>query len=168
MCFQIIGVIASIAGSIIQASAISAQAQAQADFQNYQIEVQNRQLQEEKDLAYIESVNTEITRREKARQMSANNAAITSGFLMGGTSRSVDALEAYNKEKLRTDVQLLRLNNQVINQRISDQIAVNNVSGMYARWNAKTTASAAWAGALFSSIGSIAKVGVTQNAYGYG
>lgn len=165
MCFAVIGVIASIAGSVIQASAASAQANAQADFQNYQIEVQNRQLQEDKDLAFIEAKNTEIDRREAARRMVANNAAVTAGYTRGGENRSAIALDKYNDDKTRTDVSLIRLNNTYTNARIADQIAVNNVSGMYARWNASVTGAAAWGGAIASGLGSIANYGQSVSRY---
>lgn len=167
MCFQIIGVIASLAGSLIQASATAAQAQAQADFQQYQIDIQNRQLQEDKDLAYIDSKETEIDRREAARVARAHNQAVTAGYTLGGESRSAQALEKYNDEKLRTDVSLLRLNNTYINARIADQIAVNNTTAFYARWNAKTTSAAAFGGAIFAGLGAFAKLGASQNKFGF-
>jgi hypothetical protein len=166
MCFEILGVIASLAGSFISASAQAAQAQAQADFQNYQIQVQNRQLQEEKDMAYIDARNTEIARIQKARALAANNAAVTAGYLMGGESRSADALQSYNDAALKKDISLLRLNNVYVNQRIADQIAVNNVAGEYARWNAGVTGQAAFAGAIFGGLKTISGAFSSNSAFG--
>lgn len=166
MCFMLLGLIVGVVGAVVQASATAAQAQAQADYQNYQIELQNRQLEEEKDLAFIESANTEIQRRDAARRAWANNQAVTAGYLFGGESRSAEALDEYNERKLRTDVSLIRLENTYTNARIADQIALNNVTGMYAQWNANTTASAAWAGALTSSIGAVANYGASASRYG--
>lgn len=166
MCFQIIGLIAGILGSFIQASAVSAQAQAQADYQNYQIELQNRQLKEEKDLAFIESANTEIQRRDASRRAWANNQAVMAGYTFGGESRSAEALDKYNERQLKTDVSLIRLENTYTNARIADQIALNNTTGMYARWNANVASKAAFGTAFVKSVGDIAAFGASQSRYG--
>ena len=163
---MILGLIASLVGSFISAGAQSAAAQNQAAWTKYETDIKNRQLEEEKDLAFIEAAERNRQVRAAYEQQRARNLAVATGNTGGGESRSLSALQTYNQQEANRQISFSNLRAATFGQRVADQMAINDGQAQFAQSQANITSGAAFAGAAVSSVGALARFGQTQAAYG--
>jgi hypothetical protein len=156
----------SAVGGFVQAGQAAAAAESQAEWRNYQIEVQNRQLAEDAELTRIQALEVENQRREKSRKLMAANEAFLAGSGVGESRSFLQGVVPAEEFGLRQDVAALRLQSATQISRIADQIAINKAEGQFARATASMTASNAFTNAAFNAAGSIAKGVYTYDRYG--
>jgi len=156
----------SAVGGFVQAGQAAAAAESQAEWRNYQIEVQNRQLAEDAELTRIQALEVENQRREKSRKLMAANEAFLAGSGVGESRSFLQGVVPTEELGLRQDVAALRLQSATQISRIADQIAVNKAEGQFARATASMTASNAFTNAAFNAAGSVAKGVYTYNRFG--
>jgi hypothetical protein len=142
-------------GGFVSAAGQSAMAQSEADWRNYQLEVQNRQLAEDQELTRIQALETENKRLDQ-------NEAFLAGSGVGESRSFLQGVEPQGERALRQDVASLRLQSATQINRIADQIAVNKAEGQFARARADLTSSYAYTNAAFNAASSI-----TRGAYLY-
>lgn len=150
----------SAVGGIAQAGMASAAAESEAAFRNYQIEIQNRQLEEDKRQAEIQALQQENARQEAARRARAANEAFIASSGVGDNISFLQGAEVVADQNLRRDVASMRLNAAIGQNRIADQIMVNKAEGQFATVKAGMTSQAAWTGAITNTVGS-----ALSNAY---
>lgn len=150
----------SAAGGMAQAGMASAAAESEAAFRNYQIEIQNRQLEEDKKQAEIQALQQENARQEASRRARAANEAFIASSGVGENISFLQGAEVVADENLRRDVASMRLNAVIGQSRIADQIMVNKAEGQFATAKASMTSQAAWTGAITNTVGS-----ALSNAY---
>ena len=153
----------SAVGGFVQASGQAAAAQSEADWRNYQIEVQNRQLSEDAELTRIQALETENKRLDQNRRLRAANEAFLAGSGVGESRSFLQGVEPQSERFLRQDVASLRLQSGTQINRIADQIAVNKAEGQFARARADMVSSTAFTNAAFSAAGSAAKGAYTYS-----
>ena len=144
-------------GAFVGAAGQSAIAQSEADWRNYQIDIQNRQLAEDAELTRIAALETENARLDQNRRLRAANEAYIAGSGVGESRSFLQGVEPQGERALRQDVASLRLQSATQINRIADQIAVNKAEGQFARARADLTSSYAYTNAAFSAAGSIAR-----------
>jgi hypothetical protein len=149
-------------GGFVSAAGQSAMAQSEADWRNYQLEVQNRQLAEDQELTRIQALETENKRLDQNRRLRAANEAFLAGSGVGESRSFLQGVEPQGERALRQDVASLRLQSATQINRIADQIAVNKAEGQFARARADLTSSYAYTNAAFNAASSI-----TRGAYLY-
>jgi len=152
----------SAVGGAVQAGQASAAAESEAAFRNYQIEIQNRQLAEDKKQAEIQALQQENARQDASRRARATNEAFIASSGVGENISFLQGADVVAEKNLRTDVASLRLNAVIGQNRIADQIMVNKAEGQFATAKAGMTSQAAWTGAVTSTVGS-----ALSNAYRY-
>ncbi len=152
----------SAVGGIAQAGMASAAAESEAAFRNYQIEIQNRQLEEDKKQAEIQALQQENARQEAARRARATNEAFIASSGVGENISFLQGAEVVADQNLRRDVASMRLNAAIGQSRIADQIMVNKAEGQFATVKAGMASQAAWTSAVTGTIGS-----ALSNAYRY-
>jgi len=150
----------SAVGGAVQAGQASAAAESEAAFRNYQIEIQNRQLEEDRKQAEIQALQQENARQEASRRARASNEAFIASSGIGENISFLQGAEVAAEKNLRTDVASLRLNAAIGQNRIADQITVNKAEGQFATAKAGMTSQAAWTGAITNTVGS-----ALSNAY---
>ena len=150
----------SAVGGAVQAGQASAAAETQAAFRNYQIDIQNRQLEEDKKQAEIQGLQQENARQDASRRARAANEAFIASSGVGENISFLQGAETVADENLRRDVASLRLNTAIGQNRIADQIMVNKAEGQFATAKAGMTSQAAWTGAITNTVGS-----ALSNAY---
>jgi len=141
MCFELIGVALSIAGSFMQAQMQAQIAQQQAKIQAMQlkVEIENENI---KSMADMNDRTTEWLRAE-----SANKAAISASGL--GSNISYDqGIAPYNKKVAYTDLARRGFERDQVVGRKRFEIKV-------AQWEANTTARSAYMTAAADSLGAI-------------
>lgn len=150
----------SAVGGAVQAGQASAAAESEAAFRNYQIDIQNRQLEEDKKQAEIMGLQQENARQDASRRARAANEAFIASSGVGQNISFLQGADVVADENLRRDVASLRLNTTIGQNRIADQIMVNKAEGQFATAKASMTSQAAWTGAITNTIGS-----ALSNAY---
>jgi hypothetical protein len=139
------------AGNFVQAGQQAAMAKSEADWQNYQLEIQNRQLSTDRKLQEINAAQVEAKRRDEARMLRASNEAF---IAQSGVSQNISFLEGINPaadRALRSDIGSLRLNLSSETNRIADQIMVNKAQAEFGMGRAKVIGANAYTNAAFSS-----------------
>jgi len=166
MCDPVTLLIASTAvsaiGGVAQAGMTSAAAESEAAFRNYQIEIQNRQLEEDKKQAEIQALQQENARQEASRRARATNEAFIASSGVGENISFLQGADVVAEENLRRDVASMRLNAVIGQNRIADQITVNKAEGQFATARAGMTSQGAYIGAV-TNVASTA----LSNAYRY-
>jgi len=150
----------SAVGGAVQAGQASAAAESEAAFRNYQIEIQNRQLAEDKRQAEIQGLQQENARQEASRRARAANEAFIASSGIGENISFLQGAETVADENLRRDIASLRLNTAIGQNRIADQIMVNKAEGQFATAKAGMISQGAWTGAITNTVGS-----ALSNAY---
>ena len=164
MCVSVLvaSTLISAAGQAVQASQASAAADAEADYRNYQLGVQNEQLAEDRKLTELQALEAESQRRDRAREIRAANEAFTAGSGVGESRSFLQGAGAAGEQALRKDITNIRLQGSVATGRITDQIGVNRVEAQFARDRASMIGQQARAGAVIGTLTSAA-----TNAYRY-
>lgn len=152
----------SAVGSGVQYAQASAAAQTEADFRNYQLGVQNRQLEEDRKLAELQALETENQRRDRAREIRAANEAFIAGSGVGESRSFLQGAAEAGDEALRKDITGIRLQGSVATGRITDQIAVNRVEAQFAQQRASMIAGQSAASSAFGFANTL-----STNAYRY-
>jgi hypothetical protein len=147
-------------GGAAQAGMASAAAESEAAFRNYQIEIQNRQLEEDKKQAEIMGLQQENARQDASRRARAANEAFIASSGIGENISFLQGAEVVADQNLRRDVASLRLNTAIGQNRIADQIMVNKVEGQFATVKAGMTSQNAYISAATNTISS-----ALSNAY---
>jgi hypothetical protein len=164
MCVSLLvaSTLVSAVGGAVQYAQTSAAAESEAAFRNYQLDVQNKQLEEDRRLAELQALETENQRRDRAREIRAANEAYTAGSGVGENRSFLQGSGVAADAALRQDITNIRLQGSVARGRITDQIGVNRVEQQFAMQRASMIGSQAASSAIFGTIGS----GIT-NAYRY-
>jgi len=150
----------SAVGGAVQAGQASAAAESEAAFRNYQIEIQNRQLEQDKKQAEIQGLQQENARQDASRRARAANEAFIASSGIGENISFLQGAETVADENLRRDIASMRLNTIIGQNRIADQIMVNKAEGQFATAKAGMVSQGAWTGAITNTIGS-----ALSNAY---
>jgi len=166
MCVSLLiaSAVVSTVGGFVQAGARSAAAEGEANWRNYQIEVQNRQLAAEKELVRIQAMQAETKRLEEQRITAARNEAFVAGSNILYNRAAFD-IQKKSQENVRKDIAALRLNEATTVSRIADQIAVNRAEGQYMRDRAGLISDAAYVDAAFSGMSSMLSAGYKADYY---
>jgi len=138
----------SAVGGVAQAGMTSAAAESEAAFRNYQIEIQNRQLEEDKKQAEIQALQQENARQDASRRARATNEAFIASSGIGENISFLQGAEVVADQNLRRDIASMRLNAAIGQNRIADQIMVNKVEGQFATARAGMTSQGAYIGAI--------------------
>jgi len=166
MCVSLLiaSALVSTVGGFVQAGAQAAAAEGEANWRNYQLEIQNRQLEAEKELTRIQASQAETNRLEEQRRTRARNEAFVagSGILY---NRAFFDIEKESDKNVRKDIAALRLNEATTVSRIADQIAVNRAESSYMTQRAGLIGSAAYANAAFSGMSSMLSAGYKTQYY---
>ena len=149
-------------GGFAQAGMTAAAAESEAAFRNYQLEMQNRQLAEDKKQAEIQAIQQENARQDAARRARATNEAFIASSGVGENISFLQGADVVAEKNLRQDVASMRLNAAIGQNRIADQIMVNKAEGQFAIARAGMTSQAAYTGAAVNAISS-----GLSNAYRY-
>ena len=142
------------AGAIAGAAATSAAAQTENNFRQYQLNIQNKQLETDAKLAEVNASQVELQRREEARRLRASNEAFLAGSGVGTSFSFLEGSSVAADRALRNDVASLRLNLGVNTNRIADQIAVNRAEGQFSKARADQTSQSAYMNAAFDTASS--------------
>jgi NCAIR mutase (PurE)-related protein len=159
------GAAMSATSSLVGAAATSAAAQSEADWRNYQLDVQNKQLKDEQEMTMLKAQQTEAARLEQERRLRASNEAWVAATGVGENKSYLEGAEKYNDRQARQDIATLRLNSADQINRIADQIAVNKAEGQFAYGKAAMTSSAAWATGALNAGSSLLKGYGTYSYY---
>jgi hypothetical protein len=154
--FLIASTLISSVGGFVSASGQAAAAQSEAEWRNYQLDVQNRQL-EDAELTRIQALEVENKRLDQSRRLRAANEAFLAGSGVGESRSFLQGVEPQGERALRSDVASLRLQSATQINRIADQIAVNKAEGQFARGSAAMAGNIAYTNAAFNAAGSIAR-----------
>lgn len=154
----------STTGAFVAAGQTAAAAEGEANFRNYQIGEQNKQLEEDRKLVQLQALEQENARRDRSRQIKATNEAFLAG---SGVSESLsfEAIDQAANKALSTDIQNIRLSGQVSSARLADQIAVNRVEQQFQKTRASQIATQAYTGAVFQSASSALRNYATADYY---
>jgi hypothetical protein len=162
LMLMVASTVVSAVGGMAQAEMTSAAAESEAAYRNYQIEIQNRQLAEDKKQAEIQALQQENARQDASRRARATNEAFIASSGVGENISFLQGAEVVADQNLRRDVASMRLNAAIGQNRIADQIMVNKTEGQFATAKAGMTSQGAYIGAV-TNIASTA----LSNAYRY-
>lgn len=145
---------AALASSAVGTAVSISTANANKKMQQYQLDVQKKQLNEEREIAKLQAQEAEVARLEEfRRQRAANLSAIAAS----GVGQNISFLQgiAPAEEKARNlDLRNIRLGNLTQSNRIADQIKVNRLSFDTAGVNARN----AVIGAVSGFVGDAASI----------
>lgn len=144
----------STTGAFVQAGQQAAVAKSEADWQKYQLDIENKQLEADRKLQEANAAQVEAKRREDARKLRASNDAFIAGSGVGTNISFMEGIDPAAERALRSDISSLRLNTAAQTNRIADQIMVNKAQAEFGMGRARITAANAYTNALFSSAAS--------------
>ncbi len=158
---------ASAAASGLKGTSDIMAAKAETKATRLETAAKNAALQEEADLAYIESLQAVNRRADEARKLHASNLAYVA--TSGGTNRSfTQGIAPENQRVLDRDIASLRLNERSQRKRIADTIKLNKANVEIAKTNESFAYLNAGAN-LIGATGSSAISGIDRiNTYGTG
>jgi hypothetical protein len=139
------------AGNFVGAAMTASAAAAENEFRQYQLDIQNKQLEQDQKLAEANAAQVEAQRRQEARRLRATNEAFLAGSGIGTSMSFLEGSDKAADRALRQDVASLRLNLATTTSRIADQIAVNKAQGMFSSFSSRLQATQAYTGAFFDS-----------------
>lgn len=164
MCITLIGSLIGALGSIVGGMATASQAKSEAQWRNYQLAVENKQLAEEQEMTRLRATEVEAQRMEQTRRMRASNLAAVAASGVAENTSFLQGADKLNDRQMRDDIGTLRLNSSVQINRIADQIAVNKAEGQFVTASAKTKGKAAMLSGFFDAAGSMVK-GYSSTSY---
>ena len=168
MCFSVaalvIGTAISVGSTMYGAYASGQEAKSQAEWQNYQLDVQNDQMKEEQEMIRLQAQETEVARMRAARQARASNQALVAASGVTENFSFTEGADKASDRNMRQDLATLRLNSSYQINRISNQIFVNKQEGRFVTAMASTKATNSLIGA---GLESGAKVANAYNTYDY-
>lgn len=142
MGMPVIGLALSIGGSLLNGMMAAQSAQ-------YQAEVQNQQLEVDRETTRIKAMTETNDRTEQyLRAESANRVAAAAAVLGGRNVSYEQGLQPYNKKVVGRDIANIGFNSRMEEDRMSYQIKVN-------KWNADVEGKSAMVTAFSDALGSI-------------
>lgn len=153
MCISLMiaSMVMSVAGSAMSAMQSGAAADSEAKWNQYNLQVQNQQLEDQKDMTRLQAGKVEADRLEASNAQRQRNLAFLASSGVDESMSFDQAIQPYNDKQTQRDVANLRLNSADTISRISDQIAVNNANITYGFQKADMTKQAANTKAFFGA-----------------
>lgn len=139
------------AGNFVGAAMTASAAQAENEYRQYQLNIQNKQLENDRKLAELNASQVENQRRQEARRLRATNEAFLAGSGIGQSMSFLEGADKAADRALREDVASLRLNLATTTSRIADQIAVNKAQSQFSSASARMQSTMAYTNAFFDS-----------------
>lgn len=143
-------------------------AKAEAQYRDYQLGVQNKQVAEDAALVEAQAMQAEAERLEEARRTRATNVAFVAGSGVGENRSFLFGIEKANDGQVRNDVADMRLNALVQRGRMADQIGVNKVESQFAFEKSRAIGRQAMTTAAFSTASNALGNAYKLNAYKVG
>ena len=168
MCFGpellLASTLISAGGTALAAVNASNMAKSEAEWQKYQLDIQNKQLEADRKLQEINAAQVEGKRREEARKLRASNEAFIASSGVGQNISFLEGIDAASNRALKSDIASLRLNTAAETNRIADQIMVNKAQAQFGMGRAKVIGGNAVLGSIFD-IGASAASGYGKYDY---
>jgi hypothetical protein len=152
------------AGNFASAAMTSTMAQTENEYRQYQLDIQNRQLANDRKLAELNASQVEIERRKEARRLRATNEAFLAGSGIGQSMSFLEGADKAADRALRQDVASLRLNLATTTSRIADQIAVNKAQSQFSSFSSRMQSTMAYTNAFFDTA-SLATSNIQKGQY---
>lgn len=127
-------------------------AKANKRMQQYTLDVQRKQMNEEREIAKLQAQEAEAARLEEYRRTRAANEAAIAASGIGQNISFLQGIEPASERALKLDLRNIRMGDIMQRNRIADQIKVNQMSRQVASINARNQA----IGAVAEGIGGIA------------
>lgn len=131
------------------------QAEAQGEWANYNAEMQNRQITEQRELAAIAATEQETERLREYRRLKATAEAMSAASGVGQNMSFLEGADAYAKRVLEADLAALRLNTATADSRLATQIGVNRAQAGFTAGMAQAQATETAVRAGAQAVGSI-------------
>jgi hypothetical protein len=112
-------------------------AQAEAGVRRAQIDTENRQLAEEREMLRIQAMKQENERLEEHRKLMAQNEAWLGASGLAENMAYEQAVIPANETAMKRDAQTIALNAQARDSRIADQIHINKMERQHVGTKAK-------------------------------
>lgn len=139
------------AGNFVGAAMTASAAQAENEYRQFQLDVQNKQLENDRKLAELNASQVENQRRQEARRLRATNEAFLAGSGIGQSMSFLEGADKAADRALRQDIASLRLNLATTTSRIADQISVNKAQSQFSSASARMQSTMAYTNAFFDS-----------------
>lgn len=127
-------------------------AKANKRMQQYTLDVQRKQMNEEREIAKLQAQEAEAARLDEYRRTRAANEAAIAASGIGQNISFLQGIEPASERALKLDLRNIRMGDIMQRNRIADQIKVNQMSRQVASINARNQA----IGAVAEGIGGIA------------
>lgn len=147
--------VSSAAGTAVSISS----AKANAKMQRYTLDLQKKQMNEDREIAKLQAQEAEAARLEEYRRQRAANQAAISASGIGENISFLQGIEPASERALKLDLRNLRMGEITQSNRIADQIKVNQLSRQAAGINARNQI----IGAVAGFVGDAASTGSTYN-----
>lgn len=127
-------------------------AKANKRMQQYTLDVQRKQMNEEREIAKLQAQEAEAARLDEYRRTRAANEAAIAASGIGQNISFLQGIEPASERALKLDLRNIRMGDIMQRNRIADQIKVNQMSRQVASINARNQT----IGAIAEGIGGIA------------
>lgn len=166
MCFGpellLASTLISAGGTALAAVNATNAAQSEAEWQKYQLDIQNKQLETDRKMQEVNAAQVEAKRRDEAKRLRASNEAFIAASGVGQNISFLEGIDPAANRALKSDIASLRLNTAAETNRIADQIMVNKAQVKFGMGRAKAVGGNAVLGSIFD-IGGTA----TEKLYKY-
>lgn len=135
-------------------------AKANKKMQQYTLDVQRKQLNEEREIAKLQAQEAEAARLDEYRRTRAANQAAIAASGIGQNISFLQGIEPASEKALKLDLRNIRMGDIMQRNRIADQIKVNQMSRQVASINARNAS----IGAVAEGITGIASAVQTYDA----
>ena len=147
--------VSSAAGTAVSISS----AKNNARMQKFAIDQQNKQIQEEREIAKLQAQEAEVARLDEFRRQRAANLSAIAASGVGQNISFLEGIAPAEERALRTDLRNIRMGNLTQSNRLADQIRVNQLSRQVVGINARNQA----IGAVAGFVGDVSTIGTTYN-----
>lgn len=145
--------VSSAAGTVASISS----AKANKRMQQYTLDMQKKQMNEEREIAKLQAQEAEAARLDEYRRTRAANEAAIAASGIGQNISFLQGIEPASERALKLDLRNIRMGDIMQRNRIADQIKVNQMSRQVASINARNQV----IGAVAGFVGDAAKIGQT-------
>lgn len=128
-------------------------AKANKRMQQYTLDVQKKQMNEEREIAKLQAQEAEAARLEEYRRTRAANEAAIAASGIGQNISFLQGIEPASERALKLDLRNIRMGDIMQRNRIADQIKVNQMSRQVASVNARNQTIAAIAEGVSGLVG---------------
>lgn len=112
-------------------------AKANKRMQQYTLDVQRKQMNEEREIAKLQAQEAEAARLDEYRRTRAANEAAIAASGIGQNISFLQGIEPASERALKLDLRNIRMGDIMQRNRIADQIKVNQMSRQVASINAR-------------------------------